>query len=131
MWFGLFLWLVFWRLRLRLLWLSFTKPHIFQELAKEAFALQIQTLQNDIVRYFILVDGKLRSKAQPLDSSVNLPSMIVSFTHPKEALEITFALKKEKHLLFNFIQDKKILIEGDFNLIQVAMSIKEKLDQAA
>ncbi len=128
--FSFLLWLMALRIKLRLFFVSIFHKALFTELKTLRLGLQIQSKDRDIVRSIMLDHGKVSSTARPLsDEQKTNPHLIVSFAQASEAPTIFKTLKNNKEQIFNFIQEQKILIEGDMSVLQTLFALKEKMEQ--
>jgi hypothetical protein len=126
--FKLFLWLLAWRLRLKLFLALRKDAGLQQFLTENDLALQVQTIDQKAVRCFIIRNGKFNSFSHALDQD-NVVK--VSFKDGKNARNIISELRKDKSQIFAMIQEQKIIFEGDFSVLQKFFALKERLDQAS
>jgi len=128
--FSFLLWLIALRIKFRLFLISIFQKALFEEIKTLSIALQVQSKDRDIVRSLILSQGKVSSAAKPLsETQKNNPHLVVSFSKADEAPSIFRTLKNNKEQIFNFIQEQKILIEGDMSVLQTLLALKEKMEQ--
>ena len=124
--FKLFLWLLAWRLRIRIFLALRKDPGLQQFLSERDIALQVQTVDQKTIRCFIILKGKFNSFSHSLEQN-NVVK--VSFKDSKSARHIISELRKDKSQVFAMIQEQKIIFEGDFSVLQTLFTLKERLDQ--
>ena len=125
--FKLFLWLLAWRLRIRIFLALRKDPGLQAFLSERDIALQVQTIDQKTVRCFIILKGKFNSFSHALEQG-NVVK--VSFKDSKSARQIISELRKDKSQVFAMIQEQKIIFEGDFSVLQTLFALKERLEQA-
>jgi hypothetical protein len=118
------LWLAAWRIRLKLFFVYKKFPDIREELVKESFSMQIQTLDKKNLRCFVLKHAIFKSFTAEMES----PSIKIIFPDAKVAREVFKAVRKDKSQIFTFIQEQKVSIEGDFTTLQKLFLLKERID---
>lgn len=124
MFFSFLLWLVAWRIRVKLFFAFRKHPELRSELINDIISIQVETFDEKHIRSYVLAHAKFTSSRQKLDS----PSIKVIFPNETTAREVFKALREDKSKIFTFIQEKKMNMEGDFSILQKLFSLKEKLD---
>lgn len=130
--FTLLFWLAVTRLRLRLFLLSLFEKATFANVQTLGFAVQVQTQDRGFDRTIILEQGKLhllKAQAALKETSPEEKHIKVIFDNTQDAFKLSNELRKDKHKIFNMIQEQEITIQGDFSLIQTIFSFKEMLDK--
>lgn len=129
--FTLLFWLAVTRLRLRLFLLSLFKKTAFANLQILSFAVQVQTQDKAFNRTIVLEQGKLHLiKGQfSIEDPPQANHIQVIFDNTKDAFKLSNELRKDKHKIFNMIQEQQIKVQGDFTLIQTIFTFKEMLDK--
>ena len=91
---------------------------------------------NDTVRQIDFDQGKISATSNQIKSTgdnsepANPQAITFTFKNNSDAFKIVRALKKEKEKIFEFIQEQRVKIEGDFSVLQTLLQLKDKLDNS-
>lgn len=96
------------------------------------FTVQVQTQDKRFNRTIILEQGRLHLKKEQssTEDSPKEHHIQIVFDNTKDAFKLSNELRKDKHKIFTMIQDQKVMIKGDFSVIQSIFSFKELLDNS-
>lgn len=103
--------LLLWALGLMMKKGAKNNPDFQKQLEGKDFAFQIQTQDGGIVRHYVIKDQKVKSKGRAHAE----PAFTISFKDAETGLGIMTA--KDKNAFMKGIQDKNIVISGDFSLV--------------
>ena len=124
----LFFWLALIRIKFRLLRLRFFRNALFREVSAFSFLMRIRTRDERFDQYLSFENGKVRTFSQA-DHEIPANVLTVTFNNTSEAFSISKEVRQEKEKIFEFIQQQKVVMEGDFAVLQTIFSVKEVLDK--
>jgi hypothetical protein len=130
--FSFLLWFAAWRIRLKLFFVTRKNPSLLDEFIDGDTSIQVQTKDKKSLRCFVLQKStKKRISFHSFAKELEQPSLTVIFPDGNTAREIISALRKDKSQIFNFIQEQKLTMEGDFSILQKLFAIKEKMEASS
>lgn len=96
-------------------------PDFQKQLDGKDFAFQLQTVDGSIARHYVIRNNKVKTKGKAHKS----PAFTISFKDAETGLRIMTA--KDKNAFMKGIQDKDIVIAGDFSLVMWFQGISKYL----
>lgn len=96
-------------------------PDFQKQLDGKDFAFQLQTVDGNIARHYVIRNNKVKTKGKAHAS----PAFTISFKDAETGLRIMTA--KDKNAFMKGIQDKDIVISGDFSLVMWFQGISKYL----